>query len=436
MKRLVLCAAVVLAVGLALAPAALASTHAGRVHWHAAHAPLAFAPLALTGPYTVTGHILDFAGDPIQNAQPMWGFSTDADGYTFGGWANTDALGHFEFDNIPGGHTFNGQPSDEIDIVYPSPGPGEPIEMDDWSLDFATTSDYTMQPGAVPLTFTHPPADGLVEVQAGNNEHGYALGDVQVTSGQATASVLPLSDFDDVVAYTVPHLSATPWAIRSEVEWQASSPVSVAGGATAPTVTLDWAAPLRAFLAGPQCRHSGPAGRAVTLELTGWPTGEQAAFVGRDQGGTAYPYAATVTSTGTASVVNEKLAVGATAPVGLYRIEVVRIDSPDSMVDLWDVYQICTLKASAGSIRSGHGVRLSGKVPGSGTAVVYASTRRVTAAPSTLAAKGWRKVGSCKLKYGKFVTTSLHPTRTTWYVIRYKGDAFSAFTGVCKVAVH
>ena len=438
MKRLTLCAAIALAVGLALAPAALASSRAAHVTSHLGHPVHAFAPLAITGPYNIQGHVLDLGGAAIQNAETSWSFDSDALGYTFGGYTLTDASGHFEFDNIPGGNTVDGKPRDELDIDYPLPQGASAalIEMDDWSLDFAATSDYTMQPGAVPLTFDNPPADGLVEVQAGNSEHGYALADVQVTGGQATASVLPLSDFDDVIAYAVPYLSSAPYAIRSEVEWLGTSPVSVAGGATAPGVTLDWGAPLRAFFTGPQCRHSGPAGRAVTLELSGWPASEQADFYGFDSNDNVYSYPGkTVTSLGPTDVISESLAVNAKAPVGLYEIDTNRADNVDSMVDLWDVYQVCTLKASASSIKDGHTVRLSGKVPGGGTVIVYATTHKATVAPSTLAAKGWHKVASCKLKSGKFTTAYLHPTRTTWYVVKYTGYDFPAFTGVCKVAV-
>ena len=106
----------------------------------------------------------------------------------------TDAAGRFEFDDIPGGHTLlDGQPSDEIDIAYPYVGSGPGLlGIVDWSLDFSADNigsaySYDMQPAAVPLTFANPPANGLIEVEAGNSEHGLAAADVQVTGGQATA---------------------------------------------------------------------------------------------------------------------------------------------------------------------------------------------------------------------------------------------------------
>ena len=196
---------------------------------------------------------------------------------------------------------------------------------------------------------------------------------------------MPLSDFDDVVAFTPPELTATWYSVRSEVE-TLGSPVSATAGHTAASgVTLDWANPLKAYLAGPRCRHSGPAGRAVTLALSGWPANERAGFVAWDDNDKDYPYADTVTSTGPTDAMSATLTVNAKAPVGLYEIDTYRSDNADSLLDMYDVYQVCTLKPSTSSVAHGHTVRLSGRVPGSGTVVVYATTHKATVAPATLA---------------------------------------------------
>ena len=52
------------------------------------------------------------------------------------------------------------------------------------------------------------------------------------------------------------------------------------------------------------------------------------------------------------------LKVSAKAPVGAYQIVAYRSDNPDSLASLWDYFQVCTFKASTGSVRAGHSVRL------------------------------------------------------------------------------
>ena len=72
---------------------------------------------------------------------------------------------------------------------------------------------------------------------------------------------------------------------------------------------------------------------------------------------------------------------------------------------------------------------------GAGYVTIYSTTTRSSGQPGTLAAKGWVKAGRYRIKSSKFVTGLLHPTRTTWYVAKYKGFAFPAFTSVIKVTV-
>ena len=74
-------------------------------------------------------------------------------------------------------------------------------------------------------------------------------------------------------------------------------------------------------------------------------------------------------------------------------------------------------------------------VPATGSVTIYATTHQVTSAPELLAAKGWHRVGSCTISSRKFVTGQLHPTRTTYYVAKYTGYAFQAFTSPVRVGV-
>jgi hypothetical protein len=66
----------------------------------------------------------------------------------------------------------------------------------------------------------------------------------------------------------------------------------------------------------------------------------------------------------------------------------------------------------------------------------YRASRRLAPPPSRYAAPGWTKVRSFGT-YGKgrFRTGFLQPRRTTWYVARYSGGDFPAFTQVVKVEV-
>jgi hypothetical protein len=450
MKRLLLCAAVALAASLVLVPAAFASVGAhhsdvnARPLGLASHARV-FAPVGDATTYDISGHVLDFAGDPVQGAEVDWGFWSDAaGGYTAGGTnypADTGADGAFAFTDISGGHTYGGNPSDELDVYYNPPATEYALEaMIQWSLDFATNNDatpysYEVQPAQANITLANYPYT-WAEVRAGNDNEGYARADVLLTGDAGVASVLPSTSFDDVSAYM--YLSGysdadyvmCPFNIESLV-----APMSVSAGATAvSTIPLDGDNAQWAYFAGPLCRHSGAAGRTLTMVLQDWPVNETAGFqgwYGADLDN-AYNYSTTKTSSSATATYNVPLKVYAHAPVGVYEVDAY---STTSLADMWDLYQVTTCKASASSIYLGHAVRLSGKVPGSGTATLYSVTKKATSQPASLT-PSWHKVGSYKISSGKFVTPYLHPKRTTWYVVKYKGYAFWAYTQIVKVRVH
>jgi hypothetical protein len=451
MKRLLLCAAVALAVSLVLAPAALASVgaHHSDVNVRplglAAHARTT-APVGDTGLYNISGHVLDYAGDPVLGAEVDWGFWTDASGYTFGGTnypGDTGADGAFAFTGVSGGHVYNSLPGDDLDVYY-NPTADYALEaIVQWSLDFSANNDatpysYDVQPGEANLNLADYPFT-WAEVRAGNENEGYARADVDLTNyTTGTASVLPSSNVNDVSAYMYysGYTNASYVTCPFNIEWLATTGMSVTAGTTAAsTVPLDGDNAQWAYLAGYQCRHSGAAGRTVTMELQDWPVNEVAGFEGwyGAELTSPYPYETTKTSTSATATYLVPLKIDPHAPVGVYEIDAY---NTTSLADMWDLYQVTTCKASASSIRLGHAVRLSGKVPGSGTATLYSITKKVSAQPSTLSAKGWHKVASVAIKSGKFTTASLHPKRTTWYVIKYKGSAFWAFTQVVKVTVH
>jgi len=442
MKRLSLCVFVVCAACLLLTPVALASTKARhfapeRVR-HASSLPRSYGRLAADPTYAISGHVYDFSGAPVQGAEVDWGYWATATSYQYEGYFNTDAGGAFSFPAVTGGHQIlGGVPADDLHVWYnPDQNTGKfvdgLIELGDYSLDFSTTSDFALQPAQVNVTVANAPFSPIY-VAAGNANIG--LGRTEMTlddNGNGVANVLPMASFDDVTAYYYTWLSNGYSAVRSAVEWLGTTPVAVTGGTTATDpVNLDWSAAEQAKLAGPSCRHSGKPGTKVLMVLSGWPAGETASLLGYP-GGVAK---GSVTSTGPDQMYPVQVTIPATAPVGVYEIDTYRSDTTDSLVQMWDLFQVCTFKPSTSSILHGHAVRLSGRVPGTGNVTVYATTHKVSAAPGTLAATGWHRVGSYKTSSGRFTTSLLHPTHTTYYVVKYNGFAFPAFTPVTRVGV-
>jgi hypothetical protein len=445
MRRFALCAFAVLAVGLMLAPGALAST--GVKHLaplgtrHAASAGVRFAPV-LSGPYSITGHVQDFAGAGISGTEVDWGWWDSNTGYVYGdsnAAPGTDTAGLFSFSGIAGGHQLNGQPSDDLHIIY------NPLnktnyqgleQMEAYGLDFsannnASSYSYDMKPAQVAVTITNAPGS-LAEMKAGNATVGYAQADVPLVLGTGNASILPMTDFDDLIAIGYNSLGAS----TAQAEWATTTPVSVAGGATAPAISLDWNNALHASLAGPLCQHSGKPGTTVKMVLSNWPATYRPEFVAWYSTIPSHDYGLNApVSTGAPLTVPLKLA--ANAPIDVAEIGTYRVDFLDSLVGMWDYYQVCTFKASASTIRHGKAVRLSGVVPAAaGRVTVYSTTHKVTAQPKTLTPKGWIKMKTTyKVSSRKFATGLLHPTRTTWYVVKYNGYAFPAYTSVIKVTV-
>jgi hypothetical protein len=433
---------VLLGVGVLLAPApALAATGARHTAesrtTHASAAAVNFRQLGDGTTYAISGHVLDYGGNPVAGAEVDWGW-WDNGSYNYGGSnypSLTDSTGAFYLPAVTSAPVAG---NDDLDVSYNPTTPGLE-ELESWSLDFAANNDattptaygYEMQPGGVNVSIMNAPAP-VIEVKVGLMSVGFARSDVDLTAATPVASVLP-PGFDDVVAYYPGSLGNC----TAQTEWlgDPDNPVSVSAGTTAAdTVTLDWNNAQHAHLAGPTCQHSGKPGTTVKMILKSWPAGEQADFEAWYGSGSS-DYAALVTSTGTGQTYTVPLKVRTNAPVGTYEIDTYRVDAADSFVGMWDYFQVCTFKTSASAIRRGKAVRLSGKVPGLGYVTIYSTRHEVSGQPASLAAKGWVKVGRYKTKSGKFLTGLLHPRRTTSYVAEYSGSDFPAFTSVVKVRV-
>ena len=112
-------------------------------------------------------------------------------------------------------------------------------------------------------------------------------------------------------------------------------------------------------------------------------------------------------------------------------------------------FQVASLKASrdvhqawrfrAPDRRRAHTGAQGGTAGKTKPIVVYQRTK--SAGQPTVwnaASKGWHKVATLKASgLGKYTSHLLHPSRTTWYVVRYPGDNwyYAGYTSVIKVTV-
>lgn len=374
----------------------------------------------------------DYAGNPVAGAYVWWGWRSSIFAFHYGSTSRkvTDSNGFFSLSGVTGGHRLAGQPADVLTVTYPTRRYG--LEAD--ALDFATNNvatsyRYHMQPAEVNVDIAHAPA-GLLVVQAGNATVGSGSTSESLDAGACVANVLPMADFDDVVAYRA------GFPLTAAVEWL-GTPVSVSAGTTATDpVDLDWDNAQHAYLAGPACQHSGSPGSTVKMVLKGWPAGETAEFVG--VGVRQHVYSQSQTSSGPSDTYTVSLQIPTKEPLGLYMIYTRRADNPDSLLSvpqLSDYFEVCTFRASARFIHKGQAIRLSGRLPfpGPGRAVIYSTHHQVSGQPWTLDARGWARGGRCRVSSsGAFLSGALYPTRTTTYVALLD-DSF--FTSVVKVTV-
>ena len=191
----------------------------------------------------------------------------------------------------------------------------------------------------------------------------------------------------------------------------------------------------------------------MKVSLQHWPKGYKANFYGFSEWPLSFipkAYATTFTSAGPAASLSFTVPTNAT-PGYVYQLHAYRTDAPSSALDIYELFQVCTLKSSRASVKHGGAVRLSGVIPTRGhtgsTAgkvkyvTLYRRTTSVTAAPTVWDAtkKGWTRVGTIRANgLGKYVSGYLRPGRTTWYVVRYPGDDYywDAYTSVLKVRVY
>ena len=401
-----------------------------------------FTPSLALATYPISGSALNFDGSALSGAEVDWGWF-DPEGqswwapatlYHQGGKATTAGDGSFSFaavDAHQGADGLSVTPSQK-----PAPSDGL-LWLDRWGLDFSSTSSYKLQPAHVEVDVTNGPTAGRAEVFVGDVNGADAAADVSMTGGTGTADAAPPDytgadiSFDNAVGN-----------VTTQGDWVSPghAPVAVSAGAQAGApITFDWSKAVHAHLLGSLCTHSGSPGSTVRLAVSNLPAGEQLGFFGFSWSPRSWgpqSYAHTVTSLDPATTYVTTLRVPERATAGQpYEIDSYRTDDQVSPLDLYDYYLVCDIAASPQAVRSGGSVRLAGHVAGAKATLLY----RHDAAdqPTSAGASGWTKAMSLSPAgaNGQFRTRALHPTRTTWYVVRYSGEEFTAFTAVVKVTV-
>jgi hypothetical protein len=444
MKRLSAIVFCVLAFTLVWASAASASAAPGhidflRLQHRMASEPVASFAQADAQTYPLSGTMEGFNGSPLADCWVAWGWY-DPDGYSWfvpaatfwpGGDTSTAGDGSFSFARV------TSHPGHDSLMAGSYSGAGLNY-MIIYHLDFSTTGSYVLRPGHVNISIAHAPAGKRADVSLGDAAYSAVDSSVGLTDGYGVADAAP-PDFTSARA-CFPNANGT---VTAECEWisPAHAPVAVSPGAVAGTsVAFDWSSAVRGHLLGPQCRHSGRPGSTVRFSISNLPASEQISFYARSWSPYGWPvkaYPQVVTSSGPQNTYTVALRIPARATVGdVYEIDAQRSDDVQSLLWLYDYYEVCNFAASQSTIVRGQAVRLHGHIDGK--AATLFMRHRPAGQPATAKAQGWTKVANLSVSAGgRFVSTRLRPSRTTWYVVRYHGGngGFTAFTPVVKVSV-
>jgi hypothetical protein len=413
-------------------------------------------PSALSGTGVINGTVRDYSGAVVPGADVMWATADWSDG----NFANTDAQGAYHFSGVPAlagtgqlwfGYPPQGDPTFiRSGATFADPGP---TTFDSWPGRIATS-----------ITRGGPWADwsscevdlfGSDAVSAELAEQGDTLALTQTQFDDFT-NALPGSYTIAVVTFGgVPY--GTYPAKRTEaleLDFPTDAPAVVESGLTSTaTLTADEATAARMHVIG---WASGSPGSDAVVKLANFPAGDVLRISGRSLNGhDALHTFATVTIPSPAPpAVFLHLRVPSGVPLGdYYNFAAQRVDGK---LLLTASFQTCSLTASQSSIGRGSSIRLSGKVPFAfapqhperGIPVTIFKRTTASTQPRCWSGAGWTKVMTIKTtgltgRAASFSTPLLHPSRTTWYVVRYlasvnsmTGSFWRGFTSVCKVRVY
>lgn len=423
-----------------------------------------FTPLGVTLlRMTVAGHgrVDRYDASGIAGARVLWGLdiygltysfedgeedTTEYLGWIKGGTVKTAADGSFSFSNSGMPNVDYWTDYDEyydylfFDATYPSElSSGLTDRLSIWLCDTAAGS-YTLAPGHVPYQLTRK--------AVGPYETSWQYARI-VTSGSKGGASTWVGSESGVVNAMVPDVQRACVDFWSNVglETYVWSPVQAYAQSNA-TITADENDAYEIHVVSPKVA-SGKPGCTAKVELDNWPEGLTARFYGYSESPSGAGYRSWRTSYTLPLAGPVSLVVPAKATPGyFYGLHVYPGNDENSLLDLVDYVQVCTLKPSAARINHGGSVRLSGIVPTQGhwgskrglskTVVLYQSTRSRPQPTSDAVPTGWKKVQTFKANgLGKYVSKLLRPRRTTWYVLHYAGDDeyWPAWTSVAKVTV-
>ena len=444
MKRLAATVICGLAIALVWASAAGATSaprpiDLPRLQHHASEAAGSFAR-ADAQTYPVSGTMEAFDGTPLARYWVTCGWY-DPDGYS---WFVPDALYNDAGDTATaadGSFSLAGIPSHpgHDSIMAGSYADSGLTYMILYHLDFSSPGSYVLRPGHVNVSIAHAPAGKRADVSLGDANYSAIDSSVGLTDGYGVADTVP-PDFNSARA-SFPNANGT---VTAETEWisPGHAPVAVSPGTVADTaVGFDWRAAVRGYIQGPRCRQSGRPGSTILYSVSNLPAGQQMSFFARSWTPFEWPvkvYPQVVTSTGPRSTYTVALRIPARATVGeVYEVDAERSDDVQSLLWLYDYYEVCSFAASHNRIAQGQTVRLRGHIDAQQATLFM--RHRAAEQPATVQAHGWTRVADLSVGAdGRFVSPLLRPSRPTWYVVRYRGlnGGFTAFTPVVRVWVH
>jgi hypothetical protein len=419
--------------------------------------PLQSGASATAGAGVVQGHVYDYAGDPVGGVEVGAMVLDDQGTPLWSGSATTDAGGFY---------SVSGAPASTHGLLTGTTGTGE---WTMWDLTFADsgTSTYDVRLGRVAWSATR----GGPQAASWRDPSFIGITGTNATGGRFSVytwmpASSPGGSNDTTVTGTASALPGDAgwtglWFGPNEAaEWHASdsgnAPVPVTAGDTTPLpFTFDESSAYRVLVTEPYWA-SGRPGTVVRLGLQDFRAGMELNFQGSIDPDlhTSWNHKSFTTTGPEEQTVS--LTVPRRAEPG--RALMVRVqEATDLLVGYLFFYvsfQVCTLNASDASIHRGTTVTLNGVVPvagntepGKGTPrYVWIYERTTAAAPPTVwdaTQQGWRLVERVRTdRSGRYHSGWLTPSRTTWYVARYAGDAkvtlegyFRAYTSVRTVRV-
>jgi hypothetical protein len=414
---------------------------------HGQAAQHVYVPLArrLAGAGTIKLNVYSWDSLPEVGATVDWYVFHDT-GYETGE-GTTDAAGHVELTGISAADADNG----ELTVDFAS---GDDGWYDLWNMSWpAAGTDAGLQAGKLPITLVQS-SDTWWNDWTAARVWLWGHKDVGVEVHVAASNIARTGASADGYARTIQtgpeHLfggAAYFWdneGLELSVDGTAVGP----GQTASPAQTVYEADAQRLWLGG---WGSGKPGSAATVVMDNYPAG----WVDEISGVADYPENAkstsfgTFTSTGAASDSKKITIPGPAAPGYAYW---VKVDHSDGPLELWTVFQVCTLKPSKSTVRANTSIGLSGIVPIKGHYGSKKGTRKYVTLYKTTSAKtgkaqptkpggktvkGWTKVGRVRTDgLGKY-KISTRPARTTWYCAWYAGDSWywGAWTSVAKVKV-